>query len=46
MKVVIDANIIISALIGSKKTVELITSGSFTILAPKKIINEVRKYKD
>ena len=46
MKCVVDANIIISALLGSKKTIEVITSERYKLYAPLRITEEVRKYKD
>ena len=46
MKVVLDANILISALLGSKITIEIITSGKTDIFAPTKIITEILKYRE
>lgn len=46
MKVVLDANIVISAILGSKVTNEIITSEKYTLFAPRMIFSEIIKYKD
>ncbi len=46
MNVVVDANIIISALLGSQKTIHLIIDKNFKFFAPEIIIDEVEKYKE
>ena len=44
MKLVLDANILISALLGSRRTIGLIRMGQHTLYAPRKIVDEVIKY--
>ncbi|MEK6855886.1 MAG: PIN domain-containing protein [Nanoarchaeota archaeon] len=46
MKVVLDANILISAILGSKSTIDILTSEKYKLYAPRIIFNEVVKYKD
>jgi putative PIN family toxin of toxin-antitoxin system len=45
MKVVVDANIVISALLGSKATIDILTNEAYEFYAPDIIISEIRKYK-
>ena len=45
MKIVFDANILISALLGSRAIITLITSGHFSFYVPKHIIDETRKHR-
>ena len=45
MRIVIDANVIIAGLMGSKGTIVILTSQNHSFYAPSKIINEIRKYK-
>ena len=45
MRIVLDANIIISGLMGSRGTIAILTSQNHSFYAPKKIIEEIRKYK-
>lgn len=45
MIIVVDANIIIAALLGSRGKLTILTSQNHTFYAPKKIIDEIRKYK-
>ena len=45
MKVVLDANIIIAALLGSNATLRLLVSPEHELYAPHKIIDEIKKYK-
>ena len=45
MKIVLDANIIIACLLGSRGKLTIITSQNHKLYAPKTIINEIRKYK-
>lgn len=44
MKLVLDANILISALLGSRRTIGLIRMGQHSFYAPRKIVDEVAKY--
>ena len=45
MRVVVDANILISALLGSKAAISIITDEKIEFFAPEVIISEIRKYK-
>ncbi|MDP4012431.1 MAG: PIN domain-containing protein [Candidatus Nanoarchaeia archaeon] len=45
MRIVLDANIIIAGLMGSKGTIVILTSQNHSFYAPKKIVDEIRKYK-
>mgnify|MGYP001597823920 CR=1 FL=1 len=45
MNIVLDANIIISALLGSQKVIWLLTLQKDNFYAPRKIVDEIRKYK-
>jgi len=44
MKLVLDANVLISALLGSRRTIGLIRMGQHSFYAPRKIVDEVVKY--
>ncbi|MBS3145335.1 PIN domain-containing protein [Candidatus Woesearchaeota archaeon] len=46
MNIVVDANIVISALIGSRATLTIITAQHYKFYSPKKILDEIRKHKD
>ncbi len=46
MRVVVDANIVISALLGSKVTVGLMLSDDHELYSPKVIIAEISKHKE
>ena len=43
MNIVLDANIIIAALLGSRGKLNILTSQNHTFYAPKKIIDEIKK---
>lgn len=45
MKIVLDANIIIAALLGSRGKIIILTSQNHDFYAPKTIIDEIKKYK-
>lgn len=45
-KIVVDANIIIAALFGSRAIVIILTSQNYDFYAPKYIINEIKKHKE
>jgi len=45
MKIVIDANMVIAALIKDSKAREVITSDEFDFISPDFILQEVTKYK-
>ncbi len=45
MNVVVDANIIIAALLGSRGVIALITSQNYHYYSPKKIIDELKRKK-
>ncbi len=45
MRIVLDANIVIAALMGSKVALTIITSQNHTFYVPSRILNEVKKYK-
>ncbi len=45
MKIVLDANIFIAASLGSRATVTIITAQHYTFYVPKRILEEIRKYK-
>ena len=45
MKIVLDANIFIAALLGSRATLTIITSQHYIFYVPKIILEEIRKYK-
>ncbi|MFH1054450.1 MAG: PIN domain-containing protein [Candidatus Woesearchaeota archaeon] len=45
MNIVVDANIIIAALLGSRGTLTLITSQNHRFYAPRWIVEEIQKYK-
>ena len=46
MRIVLDANIVIAALLGSRATLTIITSQNHMFYAPKFILKEVEKYKE
>ncbi|MEK6928101.1 MAG: putative toxin-antitoxin system toxin component, PIN family [Nanoarchaeota archaeon] len=46
MKVVIDANIIISAILGSKVTNEIIVSEKYELYAPRMIFSEIVRHRE
>jgi predicted nucleic acid-binding protein len=45
MNIVVDANIVIAALLGSRGKLTILTSQNHTFYAPKKIIDDIHKYK-
>ncbi|MBI2145272.1 hypothetical protein HYU18_03015 [Candidatus Woesearchaeota archaeon] len=45
MKLVIDTNIVISALIKDSKSREMITSGKLELVSPDFVLSEIRKYE-
>jgi len=45
MIAVVDANVLISALLGSRRTIMLLTKSDMLFYAPKFILAEIRKYK-
>lgn len=45
MNIVLDANIVISALMGSRANLTIITSHNHSFYTPSCIINEIKKYK-
>lgn len=45
MKIVLDANIIIAALLGSRGKITIITSQNHMFYAPLKIVDEIKKHK-
>ncbi len=45
-KIVVDANIIIAALFGSRATIIILTGQNYSFYAPKFIINEIKKHKN
>jgi predicted nucleic acid-binding protein len=45
MRIVVDANIIISALLGSKNTLALLKREDVKLYAPKMIMDEILKYR-
>lgn len=45
MKIVLDANIIIAALMGSRGTLTIITSQNHTFYAPRRIADEIYNHK-
>lgn len=45
MRIVLDANVIIAGLMGSRGTIVLLTSQNHSFYAPKKIIIEITKHK-
>lgn len=45
MKIVLDANIFISALMGSRGKLTILTSQNHEFFAPSRIIDEIKKYK-
>ncbi|MBI4143962.1 putative toxin-antitoxin system toxin component, PIN family [Candidatus Woesearchaeota archaeon] len=45
MRIVVDANIIISALTGSRATLVIIASQNHILYAPKKIVEEILRHK-
>ncbi len=44
MRIVVDANIVIMALLGSRATYVILTSGNHLFYVPKKIIQEIKKH--
>lgn len=46
MNIVLDANIVIAALMGSRGTLTIITSQHYNFYVPRWIISEIRKNKD
>lgn len=46
MNIVVDANVIIAALMGSRATLTIITSQNYNFYAPSRIVQEVGKYKN
>lgn len=46
MKIILDANIIIAGLMGSRGTIVILTSQNHSFYAPQKIVDEIRKYKE
>lgn len=46
MRLVVDANIIIAALLGSRKTIHIIVSERYTLYAPAILLEEIRKHKE
>jgi len=46
MRIVLDANIIIAALMGSRGKLTILTSQNYEFYAPKFIIQEIKKYKN
>tara|TARA_Y100000034_G_scaffold130846_1_gene190318 strand:- start:3628 stop:4041 length:414 start_codon:yes stop_codon:yes gene_type:complete len=45
MNIVLDANIIIAALLGSRGKLIILTSQNYNFYAPKKIIEEIKRYE-
>ena len=45
MRIVLDANIVIAALLGSETALKIIISQKHQFYAPHKIIDEIKKYK-
>lgn len=45
MNIVVDANIIIMGLMGSRATLVILTSQQHSFYAPAKIVREIRKYR-
>lgn len=45
MKIVLDANILIAALLGSRATLTILTSQHYNFYVPERILEEIRKYK-
>ena len=45
MKILIDTNIVIAALIKNSKAKEIILSGKFELFSPDFVLEEVNKYK-
>jgi predicted nucleic acid-binding protein len=45
MRIVLDANIVIMALLGSRATITIITSQNHSLYVPTKIIDEINKHK-
>lgn len=45
MKIVLDANILIAALLGSRATITILTSQHYLFYVPKKILEEIKKHK-
>lgn len=45
MKIVLDANILIAALMGSRGTLNIITAQNHIFYAPSKIVDEIQKHK-
>ena len=45
MRIVLDANIVIAAILGSRAKLIIITSQNHKFYAPSRIINEIKKYK-
>ena len=45
MKIVLDANVIIAALLGSRATIVILTSQNHTFFVPQKILEEIKKHQ-
>jgi len=45
-RVVLDANILIAALMGSRGTITIITSGHYALYVPRRIFDEIHKHRD
>lgn len=45
MRLVVDANILISALLGSRKVIALLTESDHTLFAPRRIVEEIVKHR-
>lgn len=45
MRAVLDANILIAALLGSRRTLKLVASASYQWYAPQRIVEEITKHK-
>ena len=46
MNIILDANIIIASLLGSRGKLTILTSQNHTFYTPKKIIGEIKRYKE
>lgn len=45
MKIVLDANVIIAALLGSRATLVILTSQNHSFFVPQKILEEIKKHQ-
>lgn len=45
MKIVLDANVIIAALLGSRATLVILTSQNHTFFVPQKILEEIKRHQ-